>query len=88
MIPDDLQAGQSAVRAGLECRVVATERRVKVVDRNREWSGSVSGTTLCDIGDRCLRHNPFLLIPKRLQAVIHSQLAQNPSNIQRGYVFR
>jgi hypothetical protein len=38
MISDDLQAGQSAGRAWLERRVVATERGVIVVNRNGEWS--------------------------------------------------
>jgi hypothetical protein len=68
VISDDLQARQSAGRARLERRVIATERRVKVVDRSGEWCGSVSRMALRDIGDRCLRHEPFLLVPERLQA--------------------
>jgi hypothetical protein len=70
MVTHDLQAGQSAGRAWLECRVVATERRIEVVDRNREWHRPVSRTAFSDIGDRCLGHESFLLVPESLQKVV------------------
>ena len=71
VISDDLQAGQSARRARLERRVVATERGIIVVNRNREWCGPVSRTALLDIGDRRLRHEPFFVVPECLRKVIH-----------------
>ena len=66
VVADDLQAGQSAGRARLEGRVVATDRGVKVVNRNREWCRPVSRTALLNIGDRRLRHEPFLVVPECL----------------------
>ena len=71
VISDNLQAGQSTGRAWLERRVVATERGVIVVNRNRERCRPVSRTALLDIGDRRLRHEPFLVVPECLRKVIH-----------------
>jgi len=74
VISDNLQAGQSAGRAWLERCVVATERGVIVVNRNREWCGPVSRTALLDIGDRRLRHEPFFVVPECLRKVIHGSV--------------
>jgi hypothetical protein len=74
VIAHDLQAGKSTGRARLESRIVATERRVKVVDRHHEWCRTVSGTALCDVGRRRLRHEPFLLVPECLQKVVHGSV--------------
>jgi len=65
-ITDNLQAGQSARRAWLECRVVAAERRVKVVNRNRERCRTVTRAALCDIRDGRLGHEFLLVVPERL----------------------
>ena len=65
-IADDLQAGQSARRAWLECGIVTTERWVKVVNGNREWSRTVAGAALCKIRDGRLSHESLLLVPERL----------------------
>ena len=74
-VAHDLQAGKGTGRARLESHVVATERRVKVVDRHHEWCRTVSGTALCDVGRRRLRHEPFLLVPECLQKVVHGSVS-------------
>jgi hypothetical protein len=63
---DNLQAGQSAWRARLECRVVATERWVKVVNGHRERCRAVARAALCDIRDGRLGHESLLVVPECL----------------------
>jgi hypothetical protein len=65
-IADNLQAGQGARRTWLECRVVAAERRVKVVNGNGERCRTVTRSTLCDIRDGRFGHESLLVVPECL----------------------
>ncbi len=65
-VANNLQAGQSARRAWLECRVVAAERWIKVVNGNRERCRTVTRAALCDIRDGRLGHEFLLVVPERL----------------------
>jgi hypothetical protein len=65
-ITDNLQTRQSARRARLECRVVAAERWVKVVYRNRERRRAITRAALRNIRDGRLGHKFLVVVPERL----------------------
>ena len=73
-ITDDNQTRQSARRTWLECRIVAAERWVKVVNTSRERRRAVTRAAQCNIRGGCLGHEPYLVVPERLVFVLVSSL--------------
>ena len=67
VFPDYFQAGKSTRRAWLECCVIATKRRVEIVNGDGEWCGPVTGAALRDVRDGGLCHESLVVIPERLQ---------------------
>jgi hypothetical protein len=74
----DLETRESTIRTRLECQGIATQRWIKVEDRDRQSYGPDARAPAClYVGDSRFCHESFLIVPECLRIKVNSVFSSN-----------